>query len=122
MRNPFRRAAAEFVASRTGFDAARLPVSLPPEHAKGDYAVGCFPPAKALKKNPAQLAKEIAEAFAPGNGLAAAEAAGPFVNFTVDRCALAKRVLADAGADGWGRTDSGAGKTVVIDFSHPNIA
>ena len=50
MLNPFRRAAAENVAARTGFDAERLPVSLPPDHAKGDYAVGCFPAAKALKK------------------------------------------------------------------------
>jgi arginyl-tRNA synthetase len=122
MRNPFRRAAAEYVGAKSGFDAARLPVSLPPEHAKGDYAVGCFPPAKALKKNPAQVAKEVVEAFAPGNGLAAAEVAGPFVNFTLDRKALATRVLADAAAEGWGRTDSGAGKTVVIDFSSPNIA
>jgi arginyl-tRNA synthetase len=124
MRNPFRRAAAAFVAAKTGLDPALLSVTVPPGHAEGDYAVGCFPAAKALRKNPAAVAAEVAKAFAPGDGLAAAAAAGPFVNFTVDRAALAGRVLADVAAAGarWGGGDSGAGKTVVIDFSHPNIA
>ena len=124
MRNPFRRAAAEAVAKVTGLDPGAFPVTLPPAHAPGDYAVGCFPAAKAQGKNPAQVAKEVAAAFAPGNGLASAAATGPFVNFTVDRAALAKRVLADVeGARGrWGDGDSGRGRTVVIDYSSPNIA
>jgi arginyl-tRNA synthetase len=124
MRNPFRRAAAAFVAGRTGVDPAVLPVTLPPSHLGGDYAVGCFPAAKALRKAPAQVAKEVVAAFSPGDGLSAAEAAGPFVNFTLDRGFLAETVLADVAAAGgrWGDGASGAGKTVVIDSSSPNIA
>ena len=122
MRNPYRRAAAEFVGARTGVDPAVLPVTLPPGHAGGDYAVGCFPAAKALRRSPAAVAAEVADAFAPGNGLAAAAASGPFVNFTVDRAALAGGVLAAVAGGAWGRTDSGSGKTVVIDYSSPNIA
>jgi arginyl-tRNA synthetase len=124
MRNPFRRAAAAQVAARTGLDASLFVVTPPPAHAPGDYAVGCFPAGKALRKPPAQVAAEVAAAFRPGEGLASAVAAGPFVNFTVDRAVLAERVLADvvAAGDRWGDSDSGRGKTVVIDFSHPNIA
>src|SRR5688572_12269051 len=124
MRNPFRRAAAEAVAKATGLDPGAFPVSLPPAHAPGDYAVGCFPAAKSQGKNPALVAKEVAAAFAPGNGLATAVATGPFVNFGVDRAALAKRVLGDVAAAGgrWGDGDSGRGRTVVIDYSSPNIA
>jgi arginyl-tRNA synthetase len=124
MRNPFRRAAAAAVAARTGLDPSAFAVTLPPAHAAGDYAVGCFPAAKAARKAPAQVAKEVAAAFRPGEGLAAAEASGPFVNFTVDRAALAQRVLADVAAAGvrWGSSDGGAGKTVVVDYSSPNIA
>jgi arginyl-tRNA synthetase len=124
MPNPFRRAAAAFVAAKTGLDPALFAVTLPPAHAAGDYAVGCFPAAKALKRSPAQVAAEVAAAFTPGDGLAAAAADGPFVNFTLDRAALAVRVLADAAAAGDrpGDSASGAGKTVVIDYSSPNIA
>ncbi len=124
MPNPFRTAAAAFVAAKTGLDPALFAVTLPPAHAAGDYAVGCFPAAKALKRSPAQVATEVAAAFAPGDGLAAAAADGPFVNFTLDRAALAARVLADAAAAGDrpGNGRSGEGQTVVIDFSSPNIA
>jgi len=124
MRNPFRRAAAAAVAKATGLDPAAFAVTLPPAHAAGDYAVGCFPAAKAKGRNPAEVAGEVAAGFVPADGLASASAAGPFVNFTVDRAALAARVLADVeAADGrWGDGDSGRGRTVVIDYSSPNIA
>jgi arginyl-tRNA synthetase len=124
MRNPFRRAAAAAVAAGTGLDASLFAVAPPPAHAPGDYAVGCFPAGKALKKPPAQVASEVAAAFRPADGLAAAAAVGPFVNFTVDRAALAGRVLGDvlAAGDRWGDGESGRGRTVVIDYSSPNIA
>ncbi len=124
MRNPFRRAAAAFVAGHTGMDPTAFPVTEPPSHATGDYAVGCFPAGKALRKNPAQVAKEVAAAFTPRDGLAKAAASGPFVNFSVDRSALADGVLGEVekqGAD-WGTTSGGRGKTVVLDYSSPNIA
>ncbi|MCK6478638.1 MAG: arginine--tRNA ligase [Planctomycetes bacterium] len=124
MRNPFRRAAASFVASATGMDPSAFAVTDPPGHAAGDWAVGLFPAAKAKGANPAALAAEAAAAFTPRDGLASAAAAGPFVNFTADRAALAAGVLRDVEAAGarWGGSDGGAGRTVVIDFSSPNIA
>lgn len=124
MHNPFRRAAAAYVAAHTGLDPGSFPVSTPPGHAAGDYAVGLFPAAKALGRNPALLAKEAAAAFTPRDGLAAATAAGPYVNFRADPAALAGRVLSDLAAAGprWGESRGGAGRTVVIDFSSPNIA
>ena len=124
MRNRYRRAAAEYVAGKTGLEPSALPVSEPPAHASGHYAVGCFPASKSLGRNPGAIAKEVAAAFTPRDGLASAAAAGPFVNFTVDPAILASEVLGEVfgAGDRWGDGDSGSGRTVVIDYSAPNIA
>ncbi|HWO26762.1 MAG TPA: arginine--tRNA ligase [Kofleriaceae bacterium] len=137
---PFHKAAAEAVAAHVaahdpahvGVAAADLKVETPPQKkAKpgeppppdlGDLAVGCFAIARARGTDPAALAREIAAAFQPSRYLASAQAAGPYVNFKVDR-AEAFRWLADTAL----RSElvprqHGAGKTVCIDYSSPNIS
>jgi len=100
---------------------AEVLVGSPPDAAMGDYAVGMFPFAKTLKLAPPALAAKVVAAFAPGDGLASASAAGPFVNFRVDRAAFFKDVVARVDAD-FGTNADGAGKTVVVDYSSPNIS
>jgi arginyl-tRNA synthetase len=99
-------------------------VTSPPDRAMGDYAVAMFPFAKALKAAPPALAAKVAAAFAPGGGLASATAAGPFVNFRVDRAAFFADVVAHVAKEGasYGHNAEGAGRTVVIDYSSPNIS
>lgn len=103
-------------------------VSAPPRAELGDFAVGLFPAAKAKKGAPPALAKQVAEAFRPDELLASAEAAGPFVNFRADRGAAFRHLFERSrGAAELGRSplvpaELGAGKTVCIDFSSPNIA
>ncbi len=118
-----RRAAAESVAAALGADPAQLTVSIPPDPALGDYSVGCFPLAKPLRTAPAALAQKAAQAFRPTPLLTAASAAGPYVNFQVDRAALFGELFASTLAEG-GRPipPIGAGKTVCVDYSSPNIA
>jgi arginyl-tRNA synthetase len=123
--NPFARAASEAVAQALGVDPAELPVTTPPRPELGDFAVGCFPAARALKQAPPALAARAAAAFTPGPYLASASAAGPFVNFRADRAALYGSLFRAAlGPDGPTLipTDVGAGRTVVIDYSSPNIS
>jgi arginyl-tRNA synthetase len=123
--NPFARAASQAVASSLGVDPADLPVTAPPRPDMGDFAVGCFPAARALKQAPPALAARAAAAFAPTPLLASAAAAGPFVNFRADRAAFYRAQFQAALAEN-GPTlipDSpGAGRTVVIDYSSPNIS
>lgn len=96
----------------------------PPDRAMGDYAVAMFPFAKALKSAPPALAVKVAAAFSPDGGLASATAAGPFVNFRVDRAAFFADVIRSVAAEGdrYGHNAEGAGKTVVIDYGSPNIS
>ncbi len=120
----FARAAAAFVGETLGVDPADLPVSTPPRPEMGDYAVGCFPAARALGQPPPALAAKVAGAFRPTPLLAEARAAGPFVNFRADRAALYRHVFRTSlGEDASPvATAVGAGKTVCIDYSSPNIS
>jgi arginyl-tRNA synthetase len=115
--SPFRTAAAEAVAAALGVPIGTLAVTTPPDPTLGDYAVGCFPAAKALRAAPAALAARAAQAFRPGPLLVEAAAAGPYVNFRVRRDALYRHVLS-----GVEIPPIAAGKTVCIDYSSPNIA
>jgi arginyl-tRNA synthetase len=122
--SPFKQAAARAVAAALGVDAAILPVTTPPDPKLGDYAVACFPAAKALKANPAQLAQKVVAAFLPDDMIESVQAAGPYVNVRVRRDALVRSLLESTLSSGRDPipTWPGQGKTVCIDFSSPNIA
>ncbi len=119
---PLHLAAAEAVASHAGVAASDLKVDTPPRSELGDFAIGCFGIAKARGENPAKLAAEIAAKIVPGGLIESATATGPFVNLKVDRT-QAFRWLIDAALS---RTlipnTIGAGKTICIDYSSPNIS
>ncbi len=86
-----------------------------------DLALPCFQLAKAKGVPPPKLAEELAAMLA-AQGVSAT-AAGPFLNLVFSPAAVAK-ALVPALADPRNavRSTSGAGKTVCIDFSSPNIA
>ncbi len=103
---------------------ADVQIGSPPDPAMGDFAVPMFPFAKVLRSAPQGIAQRVVAAFVPGGGLASAAAAGPYVNFRVDRASFTAALLAeiDAQGDAYGHAAEPAGKTVVIDFSSPNIS
>ena len=120
----FARAAAAAAGEALGVDPSELPVTTPPKPEMGDYAVGTFPAARALGQPPPALAAKVAGAFRPTPLLAEARAAGPFVNFRADRSALYRHVFRTSLAEGASPIANaiGAGRTVCIDFSSPNIS
>jgi arginyl-tRNA synthetase len=126
MKNPFVAEIASQLAPLAGMSAAEIEYSLtaPPDEKLGDYAFPCFLPAKTMRKRPDEIARELAAAVKPSALLLSAGAAGPYVNFTVDRAAFVQWALARALAekDCFGHSAEGAGKTVVVEFSSPNIA
>ena len=120
--SPFRKAAAETVARALGVDADSLPVTLPPRPGMGDFAVGVFPAARIKQAPPPKLAAEVVDGFSPGELLAGAKAAGPYVNFTVRPEALWRQVAQDIAAGAPLCARPSAGDTVCIDYSSPNVA
>jgi len=111
------------VAAAAGLprDEARAAVDVPRERDRADLTLKCFRWAKALGKAPPAIAADVAAAFEAGDLLASAEAQGPYVNFRIERTTFVRNILA-AVDGGFGRSDEGAGRTVVIDYGSPNIA
>ena len=119
---PLHFAAAELVAAQAGLAATDLKVEAPPRAELGDLAVGCFAIAKARGGNPAQVAKDIAAAVKPSGMIAGATAQGPFVNFRADRAATLRWLVDATLRRRLIPNEIGAGKTICIDYSSPNIS
>jgi arginyl-tRNA synthetase len=124
--NAFLDDIVQFLKSQLQRDEAELrkAIEVPPSVQLGDYAFPCFPLAKILRQAPQAIAAELAAAFQPTPLVKEARATGPYVNFFVDRAAYSRAGLTTIieQGSGYGRSAEGAGQTVVIDYSSPNIA
>jgi arginyl-tRNA synthetase len=111
-------------AAQTDADTILDMLETPPEANMGDAALPCFKLAKTLKKAPPKIAEELAAVIAKPDYIAEIKVAGGYLNFYFDRGFYVKTVMEAVTAAGgdWGRSDAGAGKTVVIDYSSINIA
>ena len=118
---PFAQAARDEVAARSGLAADVFKVDAPPNLALGDFAVACFPAAKAMGIAPPAVAAKIAAEFVPNEWLASATAAGPFVNFKANRDRAFRWVIEQARACAL-LPKVGVGQTICIDYSSPNIS
>jgi arginyl-tRNA synthetase len=96
----------------------------PPSPELGDYAFPCFKLAKLRKTAPGKIAADLAGRISPAPLFAKVEAAGPYLNFYCDKEKLTELTLGMIAKekDQFGHQDQGRGKTVVLDFSAPNIA
>jgi arginyl-tRNA synthetase len=112
------------LAAETGIAADELRLESPRDPQLGDFAFPCFVLAKALEQAPPKIAVELAPRLNARLAGITASASGPYLNFQVERGALASTILGDILAQGarYGTTDAGRGKTIVIDLSSPNIA
>src|SRR5690242_1628526 len=117
----YRTAFAEALAKALGTPLPDiLPQVKPAEPAHGDLTFATFPLAKAQKKAPPAIASALAASLSvPGLEIVAA---GPYVNARFSVQPFTGEVLGSARAQGYGNSEVGRGKTIVIDYSSPNIA
>ncbi|WP_147516379.1 arginine--tRNA ligase [Romboutsia sp. 1001713B170207_170306_H8] len=99
-------------------------IEIPPNKDMGDYAFPCFKLAKVFRKAPNMIAADLAESIEAKGDIAKVMPMGGYVNFFVNKSQLATNVINDVltQKDAYGKSKLGEGKTVVIDFSSPNIA
>ncbi|MCA9000958.1 MAG: arginine--tRNA ligase [Planctomycetes bacterium] len=112
------------IQAATGLEPGSFKLESPRNPEMGDFAFPCFLLAKRDKGNPAKIAGELAAKLNADFDSIEAIATGPYLNFKVQRAALAKSILGTILGQGqsYGSSKEGAGKTVVIDLSSPNIA
>ena len=111
-------------AAEISVEDAREAVEVPANEDMGDYAFPCFRLAKVMRKAPPLIAKELAEKLEKPDFISDICVVGAYINFFTDKSTLVKEVLLKVlEKDGdYLKTDIGSGRTVVFDYSSPNIA
>ncbi|GMU03286.1 arginine--tRNA ligase [Corallococcus caeni] len=120
----YRAAFAQALAGALGVPAADIePQVKPADPAHGDLSFATFPLAKAQKKAPPAIAAQLAQTLqVPGLEV---KAVGPYVNARFLPLPFTQEVIDGvrlAGVAYGSDAEDGKGKTVVIDYSSPNIA
>jgi arginyl-tRNA synthetase len=115
-------AAAAFAALGLPREAGRVTASDRPDLA--DFQCnGALAAAKAERRNPREIAAQVAEALRGHPAIATAEIAGPgFINLRVSAQALSARANAVAADDRAGAAPAATPRRVLVDYAGPNVA
>lgn len=117
---------AEKIANTINLDKNEIKqfIEIPPQSDMGDFAFPCFKLAKTLKKSPVQIADEIKEKISEDEYIEKIETKSGYLNFYINNTKLVEEVLEEINnhENDFGKSNEGAGKTVLIDYSSPNIA
>ena len=99
-------------------------IEVPPNKDMGDFAFPCFKLAKVFRKAPNMIAAELSEKIEAKGVISNVTPLGGYINFFVNKSQLAETVIKDVltKKEKYGHSDLGKDKTIVIDFSSPNIA
>jgi len=100
----------------------KVALATPPDPAMGDLALPCFALAKALRRNPAEIAADLAERLEPPEFIERIEAKGPYLNFFIHRPTLVRETLRDVReqGDAYGSSVVGGGRRVLIEHTSIN--
>lgn len=122
----FKEQISRLLSSLTGMEPQEVASSLevPPEADLGEYAFPCYTLARLWKRPPQVIAAELAAKIEAAKYLEKVRNVGPYLNFYINRPYLFSRLLPEITQLGpaYGQSAQGEGKTVVIDYSAPNIA
>ena len=99
-------------------------IEVPPNKDMGDFAFPCFKLAKVFRKAPNMIAAELSEKIEAKGVISNVTPLGGYINFFVNKSQLAETVIKDVltKKEKYGHSNLGKDKTIVIDFSSPNIA
>lgn len=117
---------AEKIANVINLDKNEIKqyIEIPPQSDMGDFAFPCFKLAKTLRKSPVQIADEIKEKISEDEYIKKIETKSGYLNFYINNTKLVEEVLEEINnhENDFGKSNEGTGKTVLIDYSSPNIA
>ncbi len=112
------------VAVPMEIEDALAAIEIPPNHEMGDYAYPCFKLAKVFRKAPPMIAAELMDKLEKPHFINEIKVQGAYLNFFTNKSVYVSEVLSDVLEKKYdfGKSDMGNGKTIVVDYSSPNIA
>ena len=95
----------------------------PPDSNMGDLAFPCFKLSKVLRRSPVQIAAALTELL-NDSAIDTVEAVNGYLNIKISNTYLSQNVIPEIldKKENYGAQDFGKGKTVVLDYSSPNLA
>lgn len=111
------------VESLTAEEIEKL-IEIPADNKMGDYAFPCFRLAKVMHKAPQMIAADIAAAIGENALFEKVEQVNAYVNMFINKAEFARVTLQAVCEQGkaFGNSHGGDGKTVIVEYSSPNIA
>ena len=100
-------------------------VEVPKEKNNGDFSFPCFKLAKEMKKSPISIAEEIKNNIKIEDTIIEkVDVVNGFLNFYIKKEAIVKETIEkfNLKKNVYGSNDDGSGKTIIIEYSSPNIA
>ena len=122
----FKAKIAETISKTTEIEKEEIEgyIEIPKDDNNGDYAFPCFRLAKTMKKAPQLIAEEIKKKIELDNEIIEkVEVLNGYLNFYINKTLLIKEVLEELSKqEKYGKAKEPNNKTVLIDYSSPNIA
>ena len=121
----YKKFISEKIKEVTNIETIENFIEIPANKEMGDYSLPCFKLAKELKKSPQMIANDIKEQLDVDGGIIQKiEEKNGYLNFFINPKSLIKTVLEEISEkkEEFGESEIGEGKTIVIDYSAPNIA
>lgn len=101
-------------------------LEVPADRKMGDIALPCFKLSRVLRKAPPVIAEEICKALKQNadaaNGYKKIESVNGYLNFFIAESSLTADLEKMSSDENYGKSSEGEGKTIVLDYSSPNIA
>jgi len=99
-------------------------IEVPADLSMGDFAFPCFKLAKVLRKAPPLIAKDIFDKIQKPDCIDKIEVVNAYINFYLNKKVFVEEILSKVfeQKENYGKSNYGKGKTIVIDYSSPNVA
>ncbi len=103
-----------------GFSSTSQELETPRDPSHGDLSYPCFALAKGLKRNPVEVAAEIAPKIAHKGLISRVETKGPYINIYLNTAKLAEQIFLETESEEYGASDAGHGKKILVEYFQPN--
>ncbi len=123
----FKSYIAEAISNVTNINKEEIKayIEIPKVETNGDFAFPCFRLAKELKQSPVNIANNIKDNIKVDNDIISKiDVVNGFLNFYIAKSCIAKETIMkfDSQKEDYGKSKIGEGKTVIVEYSSPNIA